>query len=1126
MDALMSRAARLAVRRPQPVIAGWVVLVIVFGSWGAGLFGNTAVQDKLLPTQILVNGTDSNRAEQLAKGHFGEKLALLLTGPADEIEKQGRPLARALAKRPNTSALSPWSNAKGTEKLRPSPEQAVITLDVRLAGGETVSTFIPPLKRFVEQQVTDPVQAHLSGLDVIGRAQNEQLVESISQAEKLALPVLVIVLLLVFRAPLAAAVPLLMGLATARAGFGILNIVADYMRLDAIALGMASMIGLALGVDYSLLIVSRFREALASGRSVGHAASLAANTAGRTAAFAGFVLLAMMLVVIVLSPGTIMRSSAIGAMVVTILSMVAAVLVTPGIMRLAGHRINAFSIGGVPAVAAGRPGMIEVIVRRVTGRPLLAVLSVASFALLIASPALALPGNMIPPDPRQLPPDDPVLNDYLAIRKAGFGPEVDIILRAPDGTLLDPNRVTQIRNLQRRLKLIPDAKFVVGPNQIAQQTAGVRQLPKQLEGVEKQVTEGKTKLAKLERGLGRATDGVSQLRSGLGRAASGAQQLDNGALRARNGAQQIAAGNRQVRQGFGRLEDGLRQALDGAKRLARGTTRAQQGSTRIADGTNQLYHGLADQLAPGAELLAAGLRDGRSGLEELRLPAQITERETRTAWDLLNAMTVGKTDPLFQPTLQAVGTALGAISGRDPVTGQNVFPQSMDASLESLAGKAGQAADGATRIAAAARQAANGAHRLHGGSIQLRDGLERLENGLFRLRDGIRQMHVAVEAAGPNVRRLEIGSGQLAHGLKPIQGGTRQLAAGLSDGVARSEPLETGLGNAYTGVADFRRKLTGPGGSFNLLDRFNAVQKRSPKLFDSGFLPIAAVSGSRPADRQPSQLLLDARHGGDVGSIQVLPNVPANDPRTDRLVSRIRDVVGEFHTKSGLETATGGAAAQLVDFKSITTTRLPLLVIGICLVTYLMLVLIMRSLLLSAIAVVLNLITVGMGFGILVLLFAVGDEPLLGGAGSLDVIAVAGIFSITFALAIDYQVFLLTRMREEFVRTQSNDAAIEFGISKTAAVVTGAALIMIAVFSAFALAKFVTIKMFGIGLATSVLIDATLVRLVLLPAVMRLFGLNTWWIPTWLDERLPLIDVTGAEFEHEQEQMTPYPART
>jgi RND superfamily putative drug exporter len=1107
---MMSRAARMAVRRPGLIVPGWALFVLVLALWGGGSFGNTAVEDKLLPTRILVNGTDSNRAAEMGRGHFGQKLALLLTGPSDEIDRQGRPLARALATRPNTSALSPWSDSKRGEKLRPSPDQAVITLDVRLAKGETADSYLFPLKRFIAARVAPPVDVHLSGLDEIGRAQNEQLLDSIHQAEKIAFPILVLVLLLVFRTPLAAAVPLVIGLATARAGFGILNILADQMRLDAIALGMASMIGLTLGVDYSLLIVSRFREALAAGQSVPQAASLAANTAGRTAAFAGFVLLAMMAVVIVLSPGTLMRSAAIGATVVTILSMAAAVLVTPGIVRVAGHRVNAFRIGAAPA--AGGAGMIDVVVRRVTARPLLAALTVAIVALVITTPVLALPGNLIPPDPRQLPRDDKALQDYLAIRRAGFGPEIDVVLRAPAGTLLDKNRVGQIRALQRRLERIPDAKFVVGPNQIAQQTAAVRRLPGQLARIKDQVSDGKAKLAELERGLGRATDGVSRLRGGLVQAAVGARQLDAGTLRARNGAQRIAAGNSQVRQGFGQLDDGLGRALDGAGRLARGATRARGGSAQIADGASQLYKGLADQLAPGADRLAAGLRDGRARLEALRPRAQTAEREASNASNLLDAMTVGKGDPLYEQTRAAVGNALGALSG-------------MDALLAGLVGEAGQAADGAATIAAGARRAADGARQLRDGSGRLRDGLERIEAGLSQLHGGIGQMHDAVEAAGPGVRELEIGSGQLANGLGAIKGGTGQLAAGLSEGVVRSEPLETGLGSASERVGDFRRKLTGRGGGFDLLGRLGTLQKRSPNLFNSGFMPIAAVSGARRIDRQSSQLLLDSRHGGDVGSIQLLPNVPTNDPRTDRLVDRVRDAVGAFRAGSGLDAATGGAAAQLVDYKSVTKTRIPLLVIAICLVTYLMLVPIMRSLLLPAIAVALNLVTVGMGFGVLVVLFALGDDPLLGGAGSLDVIAVAAIFAITFALAIDYQVFLLTRMREEFVRTQSNDAAIEFGISKTAAVVTGAALIMIAVFSAFGLASFVTMKMFGIGLAVSVLIDATLIRLVLLPALMRLFGLNTWWIPTWLDDRLPLIDTTGAEFEHEQAGLAPLSAR-
>ena len=157
-------------------------------------------------------------------------------------------------------------------------------------------------------------------------------------------------------------------------------------------------------------------------------------------------------------------------------------------------------------------------------------------------------------------------------------------------------------------------------------------------------------------------------------------------------------------------------------------------------------------------------------------------------------------------------------------------------------------------------------------------------------------------------------------------------------------------------------------------------------------------------------------------------------------------------------------------------TRVPLLILAICLVTYLALIPILRSVVLPAIAVALNMLTVAAAFGLLTLLF-VGDNPPMGGAGKLDVVTVTGIFVVTFALSIDYQVFLLTRMREEYVRTQSHSAAVEFGISKTATVVTGAAAIMVAVFIAFALSSFSLIQQLGIGLATAVLLDATIVRL-------------------------------------------------
>jgi putative drug exporter of the RND superfamily len=321
-------------------------------------------------------------------------------------------------------------------------------------------------------------------------------------------------------------------------------------------------------------------------------------------------------------------------------------------------------------------------------------------------------------------------------------------------------------------------------------------------------------------------------------------------------------------------------------------------------------------------------------------------------------------------------------------------------------------------------------------------------------------------------------------------------------------------------LARVRMQLLTETGPFKALRDLRELERKSPGFFRSGYVVVAALDGARRIPKENSQFILDSSRGGDVARLNALPDVPTNDPRTERVVDDVRDIVDDFEENTGTNAAVGGAAGQLVDYDRVTSGRIPLLVIAISLVTYLFLVPILRSLFLPMIAVALNLLTVAVGFGVLTLLF-VGDNPPLGGAGALDVISVAGIFAITFALSIDYQVFLLTRMREEFVRTQSNDAAIEFGIEKTAKVVTGAAAIMVAVFVAFALSDFVIIKQFGVGLAVAVLIDATIVRLALLPAVMRLFGLNTWWIPNWLDDRLPLLDVEGAEFEHESEQMRP-----
>jgi RND superfamily putative drug exporter len=1017
--------------------------------------------------------------------------------------------------------------------------------------GENQSTIIPPLERFVEERVEPPVSSHFSGLSPLGRDINEATVDSIHTAELIAFPVLIIVLLLVFRSPIAAGIPLVIALGTTQAGFGVVSIITEFAKLDAIALSLASMIGLALGVDYSLLIVTRFREALADRQSPRGAASLAANTAGRTAVFAGAVLIGIMLVTFFLSPGTVLLSSAVGAMVVTVLSMIGAALVTPAAVRLLGHRVNMWQIGASTAGEEEGGGAIGRIVRRVAHRPALATTIVMVLLLVLAAPVLAL--DTIPPDPRQLPEGSKGLEDFKQVRRAGFGPIVDVVVSAPRGAVTDPERLEQIERLEKRLERVPLVRTVVGPGLVGEQTKDLRDAPRKIRKGKRQIAKGEQDLTRLAGGLRNAAGGVGELREGLVLAALGAQRLVSGTERARlgsdrlaagatqasAGARQISGGTSRAKSGTARLLEGLDDAYDGARRLTRGAGSARRGSERLAAGNDRLSDELNGRLAPGADQLARELRRGQAQLQALRLPAQVTERELNNAFQTLNSMTIGKTDPLFGQALQQVGTALGAATGRNPLTGEVVFGgyQGLDNSIARAADEAGRAADGADQIATGARDAADGAEDLSAGASDLASGLRRLERGNRQLQSGIGRMRQEVAASASGLDRLvagasrlsrgatriAAGSRELSGGLGQIQAGQRRLAGGLQSGARQSAPLESGLGGAATEVGTVRDQLVGRTGPFRELRNLDELNRRSPGFFRSGYVTVAALEGAPRFQRESSLFLVDSRRGGDVARVMVLPDVPTNDPRTARVVDDVTDVTRDFSENGGPTAAVGGAASQLVDFDRATSDRIPLLVIGIAIVTYLMLVPILRSLLLPAIAVGLNLVTVAVGFGVLTLLF-VGDNPPLGGAGALDVISVAGIFAITFALSIDYQVFLLTRMREEFVRTQSNDAAINFGIEKTARVVTGAAAIMVAVFLAFALQEFVIIRQFGVGLAVAVLIDATIVRLALLPSLMHLFGLNTWWIPNWLDERLPLLDVEGSEFEHESEQLQPRPA--
>ncbi|MDG1088709.1 MAG: MMPL family transporter, partial [Acidimicrobiales bacterium] len=177
-----------------------------------------------------------------------------------------------------------------------------------------------------------------------------------------------------------------------------------------------------------------------------------------------------------------------------------------------------------------------------------------------------------------------------------------------------------------------------------------------------------------------------------------------------------------------------------------------------------------------------------------------------------------------------------------------------------------------------------------------------------------------------------------------------------------------------------------------------------------------------------------------------------------------------------------------------------------------LLMFVFRSILVPLKAALLNLLSIGAAYGVLVMVFQWGwGAGLIGLESTVPIVSFIPMFmfAILFGLSMDYEVFLLSRVREEYLVTGDNDSSVIHGIASTARVITSAALIMISVFLGFVLGDDPTIKMMGLGLATAIFVDATIVRVVLVPATMKLMGDANWWIPGWLDRILPTIDIEG-----------------
>jgi putative drug exporter of the RND superfamily len=259
---------------------------------------------------------------------------------------------------------------------------------------------------------------------------------------------------------------------------------------------------------------------------------------------------------------------------------------------------------------------------------------------------------------------------------------------------------------------------------------------------------------------------------------------------------------------------------------------------------------------------------------------------------------------------------------------------------------------------------------------------------------------------------------------------------------------------------------------------------------------------------------------GDTAVLTVVPTTSPQDKDTETLVDTLRDTaIPDATADTGLSVAVGGMVASNLDVTRGVADRLPLFFGGVLLVAFLLLMMVFRSVVVPLKAVIMNLLASAAAFGILTLAVSggpLGDLVDIPEATPVPILLPIGIFAILFGLSMDYEVFLLSRIKEEYDKTGDNALAVADGLAKSARVITAGAAVMITVFLSFVLGQDVFGKMFGIGLAAAVFIDATVVRMVLVPATMELLGDRNWWLPTWLDRLLPNIHVGGHDVAQDE----------
>lgn len=912
------------------------------------------------------------------------------------------------------------------------PDRGTTFAIVRMnATEDEISESVPDLRDHLEGLT---IEHYITGLPALNYDAFIVSEDDLRRSEVFTIPIVIVLLLIVFRTIIAAAIPLLLGGASVVLAMSAIYFIGSVIDTSIFALNVASMIGLGLGIDFSLIVVSRFREERRRGLDPRTAIAVTMATAGRSITYSAItVVLSMMVLTLVLQDLMLVRSISLGVMLVAFTALLAGMTLLPAVLAILGHRIEWLRVipGSVGRATSGEQGTWYRFSHAIMRRPLPYLTVAMIFLLVLASPVRDL--GVIGASPTSIPADvESVIGAELL--RAEFQDErlnpIQVVLQAPEeGQLWTPEfltalddvtatvgadpRVTSVDSLATYMEAVPrDGRWQnLTPEELdpAPPIAAPGE-PPQIEGA---TIEPLVNLIFEANPLIPAT---APTYIGLGEFT----------LEAGQNSELIATESLNV---VSVVEGALQISVQQPARIIRAENLANPGAVEPVAPGEQIT------VNPGDQLI---LHPGAAG--EIAASA-----ETRFL-----ALALFVIRPGIEPQTDW-------IEGQPPHDAFSGLPRRIIGGAV-----ASQIAEGPTSINIDRVHAEPGAYFQH----HLHPGPE-----LFLIEAGTMTIYASPEMT------MTGSDGSIVEGPfdTPLELGPGGRALVQSQGIHRARNLGNEPATFY---------------SVRVLDATE---------------PAIVVTGVQENVAQ----LVNLEGDNDTAVINIVAQDGMYTEGHQNLVFDLRDdIIENIPSTEGFDYYVGGDAASFADLRDTLYGRFPIIVLVVALINFIILMMFFQSVVLPIKAIILNLIGILATLGVLVAIFQWGWFTGLlrfESQGLISVVTPAVLYVILFALSTDYEVFMLSRVKEVYSEIGDNEEAVAIGLQQTAGVITAAGLILIGTFGSFATAQVLTIKEIGLGLAIAVLIDATIIRIVLVPATMRLMGDWNWWMPEALKRIVPEI---------------------